>query len=429
MRRNRHLAGLALLALATTTVAACGGTGTGADGSSADSATSTEDVELTYWMWNQNQEPTFRAMADAFEQQHPNVTITIELTPVSEYWTKLQTAVQGSDAPDVFWMNHLNLRLYADNGIIAPLDDAIAAQGIDMPVYPDTAGLYNYGGAQYGLPQDLDVIGMWFNKDLFDAAGLDYPTADWTWTDVQSAAAALTDAENGVYGIASSVDSQSNYYPTIWQAGGQIISEDESHSGWGTPENLAGIQYWVDFIEQGYSPTTAQLAETPATQLFPSGKLAMYYSGTWNVGPYEADPAVAEMVDVVPLPSGVEEATGVYSLTSAVNANSPHLAEAEQFALFVASEEAAQLRIDMQDKAPAYNEMWREWAADSPFALEDLYNESLAIGRILPATGNTAAWTKIEVDVITQIFAQQVDPADGLAQIQQGVDEALAAEK
>lgn len=436
MKITRRIA-VGVAALLVASLAACGGdtapsdqmTSSSQDSTSSGDSGSAEGVELTYWMWNKNQEPTFRAMADAFEKQNPNVSVNIELTPVSEYWTKLQTAVQGGAAPDVFWMNHLNVRLYADNGIIAPVDDAISELGIDVSKYPSTIEMYNHDGAQYGLPQDLDTVGMWFNKDLFDAAGLEYPNADWTWDDVEAAAATLTDADAGVYGIASSVDSQSNYYPTIWQAGGHVISEDESTSGWDTAENLAGIQYWVDFVEQGYSPSAAQLAETTADQLFPSGKLAMYYSGTWNVGPYTDDPAIAEMVDVVPLPAGVEEATVLGSLASSVNASSPNLEEATAFALFTASEEAAQIRVDVQDKAPAYNNMWKDWAADSPFDLDGLYEESLETGRRLPATGNTAEWTKIEVDTVTQIFAQQVSPEDGLATIKEGVDKVLAAEK
>jgi multiple sugar transport system substrate-binding protein len=437
--RTRKLVVVGTALMLASTLAACGsGASADSEPTSSNSDSTAEasesiadmgDIDLTYWMWNASQEPTFREMADQFEEKYPNVTVNIELTPVSEYWTKLQTAVQGGDAPDVFWMNHLNLPLYADNGIVAPIDDALKPSGLSIDDYPDTVGLYNYNGAQYGLPQDLDTGGMWYNKQLFDEAGLDYPTADWTWDDVKSAAEVLTDESAGVYAIASSVDSQSNYYPTIWQAGGEILNEDLTSSGWDTPENKAGLEYWLDFIEAGQSPTVAQLAETPADQLFPSGKLAMYYSGTWNVAPYSKDPAIAEMVDVAPYPAGIEEATFLGSLTSAVNAKSPNLAAAKAFSLWTAGPEAAKIRVERQDKAPAHGDAWRDWAANSPFDLEGLYAENLETGRRLPASKNTPAWTKVEVDTVTQILAGQLPIDEGLAVIKEGTDKALAEEK
>lgn len=389
-----------------------------------------EDVVLRYGMWNVNQEPTFRAIADAFEKENPGVTIEIELTPVSEYWTKLQTSVQGESAPDVFWMNHLNLPLYASNGVIAPLDDVIKAEKVDLDDYPASIlEKYTWDGARYGLPQDLDTIGLWYNKKLFDAAGVEYPTADWTWDDVKTAAAALTDTAQGVFGIASSIDSQSNYYNTVYQAGTEIISDDGKSSNWDTAEAKAGIEFWRQFIEAGHSPNVAQLAETPAHQLFPSGKLAMYYSGTWNVGPFTDDAALASTVDVAPLPAGEREGASVNSLVSAVNAKSPNVEVAARFAAFTASEQAADIRVEQQDKAPAYGEKWRDWAANSPFALGELYEESLAAGFAMPATLNTAEWTGIEVDTMTRILGGEASLDEGLSKLAADVDAILVSER
>lgn len=417
--KSRQIAGLAFVGAVLVVTASC------SDSSTSDSGGG--DVTLTFGMWNKDQESTFREIADEFERQHPEVTVEIELTPVGEYWTKLQTAVQGGSAPDVFWMNGPQLPLYASNEIISPLDEVIEAQGIDLDSYPDSSmSLFEYEGNQYGLPQDADAVGLWYNKELFDAKALDYPDATWTWEDVQSAAAALTDPANGVYGIASSLDSQSNYYNTVWQAGGEIISEDGESSGWASPENAIGIKFWTDLIDAGFSPTLGQLTETPASQLFPSGKVAMHYSGTWNAGAYAEDDALAQKIDVAPLPGGAEAAVAVNSLTSVVNAASDSPEKAAEFAAFVASEEAADIRIAAQDKAPAYGEKWREWAADSPFQIETVMEYSLEHGRPLPSTLNTAEWTAAEVDTLTQIYAGQLELEAGLQQLASTVDALLA---
>ncbi len=137
-------------------------------------------------------------IAEAFTAEHPNVTVEIQLTPYKEYFTKLQTAVSGGSAADVFWMNGPNFQLYASNGVLAPLDDQ---GGIDPADYSQgLVDLYTFDGKLYGAPKDFDTVALWYNKELFDAAGVAYPEAGWTWDDFTAAAAALTDPATGRWG-------------------------------------------------------------------------------------------------------------------------------------------------------------------------------------------------------------------------------------
>ena len=95
-------------------LAGCGGSKE--EGGSASSGGKTE---LTFGIWDENQRPAMEAMVEAYEKEHEDVTIEIQLTPYKggEYWTKLEAAATGGKAPDVFWLNVLHLDSYVEGGI------------------------------------------------------------------------------------------------------------------------------------------------------------------------------------------------------------------------------------------------------------------------------------------------------------------------
>ena len=105
---------LAASAAAVLALSACSSSATGESGG---------DITLSYAIWDENQKPAMEDIAAASTAEHPHVTLEIPVTPYKEYFTKLQTAVTGGSAADVFWMNGPNFQLYASNGQLAPLDD------------------------------------------------------------------------------------------------------------------------------------------------------------------------------------------------------------------------------------------------------------------------------------------------------------------
>ncbi len=142
---------------------------------------------ITYAIWDNNQLPVHEQIAAAFEAENPDIKVDIQVVPWGNYWDKLQTAVAGGEAYDVFWMNGPNFPVYASNGVIMNLQDRVMSDALDTSVYPEAlVNLYSLDGDLYGLPKDFDTIALYYNKDLFDAAGLDYPTADWTWDDLKA---------------------------------------------------------------------------------------------------------------------------------------------------------------------------------------------------------------------------------------------------
>ena len=138
-------------------------------------------VSLTLGIWDENQKPALQDIVDAYNAQADGISVSIELTPWSNYWTKLDAAMGAGEAPDVFWMN-VYLPKYVDGGVLLPLDDYIAADSIDMSLYVEAiTDMYNYEGSQWGMPKGLDSVVVALNTGIFDKYGVAVPEEGWTY--------------------------------------------------------------------------------------------------------------------------------------------------------------------------------------------------------------------------------------------------------
>lgn len=384
---------------------------------------------LSYALWDKNQVPAMQELADAFTKEHPNIKINVQLTPWDGYWTKLKAAVTGGAAPDVFWMNGPNSQLYASNGVLRAIDDKLSADRVDLGAYPKSlVDLYTVGGKRYGLPKDFDTVGLWYNKQLFDAAGVKYPDASWTWADFQSAAAKLTDRAKGQYAIGANLSSGQEYmYNTIYQAGGYVISPDGKKSGYGEPATVEGVTFWTDLIRKGQSPDLKTMTDTAALNLFESGKTAMYYGGSWNAAEFGGNEYTKGRVDVAPLPKGRKQAVIIHGVANVISAKTKYPAQAWQFVNYLGSKPAAEV-LAKHGVIPAYNGTQSAWIAARPqFHLQTFLDE-VPYAVPYPVSKNTAAWQELETRFLTPAWTGEVDTAKATADLAAAMNASLAKE-
>lgn len=407
-----------LLALVLT---ACGG------GSSSSSG---QNVTLRYSIWDTNQAPAMQQIVTEFKQTHPNINVQVQVTPFSQYWTKLETAATGGSAADIFWMNGPNFIKYASNNILLPLDDKISADKVDLSNYPQAlVTLYTYNGKHYALPKDFDTVGLWYNKKLFDAAGVKYPDDSWNWNTLRDAARKLTNPSKGVWGIAAQQANQEGYYNTIPQNGGYVISPDRKSSGYDKSATIGGLQFWINLIQDKSSPTLAQMTDTPPISLFESGKVAMLYAGSWNAIEFAKNEYTKDKVDVTVLPQGQQRATVIHGLGNVINANTPHPQEAWEFVKFLGSKQAAEIQAKTGTVIPAYNGTQVDWVKAYPNFHVQVYIDELAYAVPFPISKNTAAWEDVESKVLNQVWAGQMSVDDGTKQLAQQMNQLLAQEQ
>ncbi|WP_343950820.1 sugar ABC transporter substrate-binding protein [Nonomuraea longicatena] len=407
---------IALLALALM-AAGCG--------SSTQSAGS-ENATISYAIWDKNDQASAEKIIAAFQQANPKVTVKLEITPWAQYWTKLQTAASGGTAPDVFWMNSLNVRMYAKGGVIAPLDES-KADGLPTAVVDG----YRYDGKLYGLPHNVNVPALWYDKKVFDSAGVKYPTADWTWADVQSAAKKLTDPAKGQYGIMAPMWDQAAFYNTMLQAGGRVLSPDGKKSGFDEPGSIQGLEFWTNLIKEKSAPAAEVYNDTDPIQLFQSGKYGMQYGGSWLASTYWNNPEIRERVDVVPLPKGPQgRGVVVIGTANAVSAKSEHPEASKAFAEFVVSQQAQQILSDSGGGAVSGREGTQEsWFKAFPtFHLKEVFDVAASDGVPYPVSLNTAQWQDAQQKLLAEAWAGRRPTADVAKEIAARMNEILAKE-
>jgi multiple sugar transport system substrate-binding protein len=301
-------------------------------GCAAGAPQSSGPVTITYsnFISNGGNEKNLATIVTAFEKKNPNITVTVKTLPYDSYGTALQTDLAGGTPADVFDINGpSNYGPYQANGVLAEL------KGIDGSKF-NKALLESYAtaGKQYALPTSFSDVVLYYNKDLFDKAGIKYPTSSWTWKDETAAAQKLTDAATGVWGDHQPV-TYNEYYKVLVQNGATFLSKDGKKAAFNTPAGIEAARWLVD--KSGTTMPTITQGQGTAdfdTNLFKAGKLGMLHTGIWVFGAFAASPA---NWDIAIEPGNTTSANAVFSNGIGVSATSKHPIEAQKWAEFMAS--------------------------------------------------------------------------------------------
>ena len=427
------------LALASTMVfsmAACGGSKD--DGGSSDAGDSKKEEKseggdtLSISIWDSNQEPGINEILADFTEE---TGIKTKLTVVKwdEYWTMLEAGAQGGSLPDVFWMHSNESQRYMPNDMLLDLTDKIADSDlIDPANYPeDIWGLYTYDEKYYAVPKDVDTIALWYNKAMFDEAGLAYPTADWTWDDVTEAAKKLTKEDGSQYGLAVRNDNnQAGYYNLVYDNGGHIINEDKTKSGWDDPKTIEAMEVLESWIKDGVMPPIETMSENGEDVLFQSGKVAMVLQGSWMVAAYRDNEYTAENCDVVELPKSATTGrrASVYNgLGWAASANGKNTENAWKLIEYLGSEKAQKKQAELGVTMSAYKGTSDAWANSAEFNLQ-AYLNMMEDMEIRPYSKSTVTWENEDNEILKSVYMGEKSMADACKEMADQMNEKLAEE-
>lgn len=358
------------------------------------------------------------AIVAAFEEENPGTTIDVQTAAFDDYFTQLQTRVAGGDAPDTFELNYENFVTYADADTLLDLS---GGEAIDESVYyPAAYEVFNLDGVQYGLPETFSTVVLFYNKDIFDAAGVDYPTADWTWEDEMAAAEQLTDADAGVWGDFQPV-SFFEYFKVLAQNGGQFFNDDKTEVAFDTPEGVEAAEWLLEKVGT-VMPTEADMGGQDDGAMFASGQLAMWHTGIWMFAPTsEVDFAW----DVAVEPGNVTDAHHFFTNAVVASSNTEHPEEAAAWLQFMASSDTAvQTRLASDWELPAvsdeslFDAYLEQGAPDNRQAVFDSLDEVVVPPVIVDqAQMQDAVSAALEAAKLGQIDAQTaIDQAAGAVQ-------------
>jgi multiple sugar transport system substrate-binding protein len=453
MNRTRIAALSLTFALALPILAACGGAATQtaptsapAGGSTAATAAPAAGGAAAGSCYGMEVEPNatlrFQAAGNPTEQQLyiqgaqrfqeacPGVTLTFE--PLNDYQTQMKAAMSAGTAPDVFLLDGELMGAFAPNGLLLPLDEAMAARGVSADSYfGPTLELYQQDGKTYGLPKDFNPLVVFVNTDMAAEAGVD-PAAIKTWDDWTAAAQKLTKGEGPgkQYGLCLNSDIlRSGAF--VFQTGNQFIADNKAV--FNDANGVKAIEFWKSFKDNGTGALFGDLGKGWCGEAFAGKNTAMAVEGGWIV-PFLADPAngatdLKYTAIPLPTPAGGEQASWLFTNALAANAKSQFPKAAAAAVLYLTGPENQQALISSGLAQPT----WKALASD-PFFNENPVAKTLVEAGNYGRLADTVLGGPVKKgDVIAKlneaqerIFLGQQSVQDAMNQAATEVDEILA---
>ncbi|WP_446453211.1 ABC transporter substrate-binding protein [Tuanshanicoccus yangjingiae] len=391
------------------------------------SVTAEEATTITYGIWDSNQEPGLRKIADEFEKQNPGIKVDIQVTGWDGYWTMLEAAATGGSLPDVFWMHSNEIFKYGSNDMLLDLTSYIEKDNVDLTKFPEgLVKIYNVKEKQYALPKDFDTIGLWYNKKMFDEAGLEYPNSNWTWEDLKAAAEKLTKKDGSQYGISAPLINQEGYYNFVYQNGGTILTEDRK-SGYDLKETIEAIDYYFSFVNDGQSFRTYKDADARAQ--LENGMAAMGVFGSWQLPAFLDNEYLSENFDVAELPSKDGKKASIYNgLGNAISANTEHPEEAWKFVKFLSGEEGQKMQAELGVAISAYEGTADLWANTHKNFNLQAYIDMVQYGPVRPYTDNTTVWEEKAYEILQSAYTGEKTAEEACKEVAEAMNQFISQE-
>lgn len=290
-----------------------------------------------------------------FEKQNPDIKVEIENVAYQAYWEKILTMIAGGESPDLVFMESRRLPAFVIRNGITPMDELIK-QDKDIKLndfYAIALESCKMNGRLYGLPNDIAVVVLFYNKDMFDQEGVPYPKDGWTWDDFIKTGQLLTKDKNNngtidQYGIATYA-----WKCAIWQNGGDLIDDPDNpkKSTMNTPASREALQFCHDLVyKYKIAPPSTWWQSQQGHEMFTTQKIAMTIEGHWMV-PFFRKSSINW--DVVTLPKKKKHAGENYGSCFSIPAGSKHVREAWRLAKFLAGKEGQEIIVRSGFSTPA----------------------------------------------------------------------------
>lgn len=349
----------------------------------AISCTALAKTTITFWDGNWN-EATFEKIQELWNEQHPDIEIEAEFLVDAGMSDKYMLALQNGTAADVVSCALDWTTTFGNAGLLAPLDEYMAKDGVDASMYvPGAIKASTVDGKVRALPFRSETYVLFYNKDILAAAG--YDKAPETWDEVKEIAAACTKDGVAGYGICgTNYGNFSFQYITMLRChGGTVLNAENTASTLGTETALQVAQLYKDL--SAYAPASMLENDNVANRtLFASGKIAMYLSGIYDVPEIiKANPDLNFACAMVPTANGAERSTILGGWSVGIAECSENKEAAWEFVKFLTSPEIAKLYTNTFtgtfDASVAFDSVSEEIVKPNA--------DALAYAKALPAVG------------------------------------------
>lgn len=390
----------------------------------AGAAFAEEPVTITYATFSASgaQEETLKKMVEVFEEKNPDIKVDVQLTGYDDYFTKLATTVGGGNPPDVFEMNMENFLAYMLRGACADLTGLV-----DPASYSEgTLSAVSSDGKLYAVPMSFSTCVLFYNKALFDQAGLEYPDDTWTWTEAQAAAEKIRALGDDIWGYYQPV-SYNEFYKSVKGNGGSLLNEDYTAFTVNTPENVAVLEAMLNRVrgEDRVMPNAEDMAGRGDWDLFSEGKLGMLVTGIWGFQTF-TDQCDFDW-DITVEPGFKDKSTFFFANVNCVSTESDKQEAAARFVDAMGSDpDIVQLRLDASWELPTIADQTKltQYLDVTPPDNRPAVFDSMDYAVAPPALLEQGAVSEIIGNVLGTLETNDMTAQEALDEIQAQLEEA-----
>ena len=281
-------------------------------------------IEFASW-GSKSEVEILKPILSDFEKENPDIKVEFMHIP-QNYFQKIHLLFASNTAPDVIFINNLYLPVYANAGVLEPLNLS------SNQFYGQAIEALSFKGELYAIPRDVSNLVIYYNKDIFDKKHIPYPSQDWTFSEFLNTAEKLTD--KNTFGISFEEDPLF-YLPYLMSNGGGILPD-----GINKQESQNALNFYADLRKKYHvAPRKSDSASATMAQMFLQGRLGMYLSGRWMV------PKIREEAefdwDITQFPKGTKGSIVQLDASGwAVSKSSKHKKEALKLVEFLSSKQS-----------------------------------------------------------------------------------------
>jgi multiple sugar transport system substrate-binding protein len=391
-----------------------------------------EPIELTMWhgygkvIDNQGQ-TNFEAKAltdlvDEYNAMNTGIHVNLDYIGSNDHaLEKLTVALNAGEQPDITYQYGTSMPQLATAPGVLDLTEKVQDPNFNWDDFSEGARQAATVDDQvFGIPALIDNLAIVYNKDLFEQAGVDEPTADWTWDDFRAAAKALTDPSKQQYGFAFPIDASEDtvwhYDAMLWEAGGDILNADNTQAAFNSDAGVTALTMLQDMAVTDKSVFLDQQNTGKIDSLFNAGKIAMDVTGPWALSGY---PDINYGVQIMPMFDGGSHATIAGPDMWVIFDNDGHGDAAWQFMQwFTAAEQVKQDSME-SGHLPIRNSVVEEPGFveefDKKFPGEGLFAENLQnVTKARPVITSYDQISRIMGEAIVKVMLGQGEPKEAL---------------
>lgn len=381
-------------------------------------------------------------VVDSLHARHPEIPVCLEsLEGAGIYREKVLTSIAAGTAPGVFLLDGIDAPAFIESGVLLDLAPYLPRVGVDIEAFhPRLTELFAPGDRVWGIPKGFTPMVIYYNRTVFDAAGVPYPADDWSWEQFRATARALTRDTDGD----GSVDVWGFGWPReffylqgwLWAGGGELLSPDGARaSGYlDSARSIEALRFYLDLAVRDSVVPRVELFRRASgitvTRLFYGNRVGMLQSGHWAMRTYgEHEQAGRLRYGVAPLPrrAGVPPVTVLYSSAWAVPASAPHRRWNVQVAAFMGSATAQRIRSRGELELPGLTAVSGEVAARDTTGRERAFLAAAEHGRQSWGT-RVRKWREVQdalLDLLDRPLVRGEDPAAVARDIAHRIDRIL----